>query len=91
MIFFSIFNKSSFILTMRNVNVDVPATISKLRTSFILTMRNVNLVYPLSKLDKFSGFILTMRNVNGEISPEQYKEIRFYLNYEECKLYQDLI
>ena len=50
---------------MRNVNVDIPATISTLKAGFILTMRNVNEYFEGIKSVGEKGFILTMRNVNN--------------------------
>ena len=54
----------SFILTMRNVNLNIRRLFLISKNRFILTMRNVNKVRQLGQVETGCGFILTMRNVN---------------------------
>ncbi len=75
-----------FILTMRNVNLLFLTLTCLVIYRFILTMRNVNQVY--GHIDNYlaKSFILTMRNVNVYASKDGVVTVRFYINYEECKL-----
>ena len=61
---------SSFILTMRNVNINIDVVKKSIFRSFILTMRNVN--FDQEKVFQFllQRFILTMRNVNVIVNLE---------------------
>ena len=62
-----------FILTMRNVNLEVEIVETGELGGFILTMRNVNTYGEGNGFYAFPRFILTMRNVNKAEDEEEKK------------------
>ena len=65
--------KSSFRLTIRNVNEAILLIVAKMYSGFRLTIRNVNKGLSSERLEEMISFRLTIRNVNLQYWDKVYR------------------